>query len=130
MTRQDQQCERCGDEREVYEVVALTPNGDQYGTMACPDCMGEACHRCGSRNPSWSASSPLWNAVMRGGSIDGDPIWDDMVCATCFMKLTEQQGIASGFRVTADQVNVELETVTPSGRIWDEERQLWVGGGA
>ncbi|HJP67272.1 MAG TPA: hypothetical protein VJ846_00095 [Sphingomicrobium sp.] len=45
----------------------------------------EECRRCGADNPAWNAPSPLWNAVMRGGSINGDPLFDDMVCATCFM---------------------------------------------
>ena len=88
--------------------------------------MTETCNRCGGENPPWSAPSPLWNAVMRGGSINGDPEWNDLVCATCFMILAEEKGIASLFRLTAEIVNVELETVTPSGRIWDEERGLWV----
>jgi hypothetical protein len=87
--------------------------------------MAENCKRCGSHNPSWSAPSPLWNAVMRGGSIDGDPLWGDLVCMTCFAQLAEAQGIAALFRVTADVVNVELETVTPSGRVWNDDEQMW-----
>jgi len=87
----------------------------------------ECCKRCGGDNAVWSAQSPLWNAVVRGGSISGESKYDDMVCATCFMQLAEEQGIATRFRVTAEEVNVELETTTPSGRIWDEERFLWVG---
>lgn len=89
----------------------------------------EACKRCGRRNPSWSAPSPLWNAVMRGGSVDGPPEYGDMVCATCFMVLAEEKGIACGFRVVADVVHVELETVTPSGRAWDTESGMWLGPG-
>lgn len=86
----------------------------------------EDCKRCGRPNTLWFAQSPLWNAVMRGGSIDGEPIYDDMVCATCFMELAEEAGIADGFQVTAKRVHVELETVTPSGRVWDEYRFRWV----
>lgn len=63
---------------------------------------------------------------MRGGSINGESIWDDLVCATCFMVLAEEQGIASLFRVTAEIVNVELETETPSGRTWDEKSFKWI----
>ena len=85
----------------------------------------EHCKRCGRGNAVWSAPSPLWNAVMRGGSIDGEPKYGDLVCASCFMQLAEENGIASYFRVSAQRVNVELETVTPSGRVWDDERQLW-----
>lgn len=62
---------------------------------------------------------------MRGGSINGEPQYDDLVCATCFMELAEEKGIASAFRVTAEQVNVELETTTPSGRTWDNDAFMW-----
>ena len=87
---------------------------------------GEDCKRCGRGNVVWFAPSPLWNAVMRGGSIDGEPEFSDLVCASCFMQLAEEQGIATRFRVFAEEVNVELETTTPSGRVWDDERWLWV----
>lgn len=86
----------------------------------------EHCHRCGAHNPCWHAPSPLWNAIMRGGSIDGDPIFGDMVCATCFTALAEERGLASIWRLTADVVNVPLETVTPSGRVWDDRQGLWI----
>ena len=85
----------------------------------------EDCKRCGRGNTLWFAPSPLWNAVMRGGSIDGEPLYDDLVCATCFMEIAEEKGIADGFKVFAKRVHVELETVTPTGRVWDEDRQLW-----
>ena len=87
--------------------------------------MSEACRRCGAENPPWSAPSPLWNAVMRDGSINGEALFDDMVCATCFMVLAEERGIATLWRVTAEKVSVELETVTPSGRVWNAETFLW-----
>lgn len=85
----------------------------------------ETCRRCGHDNRPWSAPSPLWNAVMRGGSIDGEPIYDDMVCAACFIQLATEDGIALGWRVTAENVLVPLETVTPSGRVWDADQFLW-----
>ena len=88
---------------------------------------GEDCKRCGRSNVVWFAPSPLWNAVIRGGSIDGEPKFDDLVCAACFMQLAEEQGIATRFRVFAEEVNVDLETITPSGRVWDEDRWLWIG---
>lgn len=97
-------------------LAALTPSA----------LSGEHCQRCGHNNPSWSAPSPLWNAVIRGGSIDGEPKFDDMVCAACFMELAEQQGIASDWTVKARNVAVPLETTTPSGRVWDEDKGLWV----
>lgn len=85
----------------------------------------ERCRRCGSPNPPWSAPSPLWNAVMRGGSINGEALFDDMVCATCFMVLAEERGVAQGWRVTATTIKAPLETVTLSGRVWDAEKSLW-----
>lgn len=85
----------------------------------------EDCKRCGRRNSIWFAPSPLWNAVIRGGSIDGEPKYGDMVCASCFIWLAEDQGIAHRFCVSAEEVEVELETVTPSGRVWDEDRNRW-----
>lgn len=84
----------------------------------------ESCRRCGRDNPSWSAPSPLWNAVMRGGSINGDPLFDDLVCPSCFIALAN--GLASGWRLVATEVNVPLETTTPSGRVWDDRQFLWI----
>lgn len=86
----------------------------------------ERCCRCGSNNVQWHAPSPLWNAVMRGGSINGNPIYSDMVCPTCFATIAEEAGVADGWTLTARNVHVELETVTPSGRVWSDEQQLWV----
>lgn len=65
---------------------------------------------------------------MRGGTIDGQPLFGDMVCATCFMVLAEEQGIATLWRINAERVNVPLETVTPSGRVWDATGWLWIDG--
>jgi hypothetical protein len=85
----------------------------------------EQCQRCGSANPPWSCPSPLWNAVMRGGSINGDSLYGDMVCATCFTIIAEESGIAASWRLQALDVFATLETVTPSGRVWDCETGLW-----
>lgn len=85
----------------------------------------ERCNRCGGRNIQWSAPSPLWNEVMRGGSINGIPLFNDCVCPICFVLLAEEQGIASRWRLHAERVAVPLETVTPTGRIWDEKTWLW-----
>lgn len=86
----------------------------------------EICERCNRPHRCWAAMSPLWNAVMRSGSINGPWEGAEMICANCFMELAEDRGVASRFRVTAEQVNVELETTTPSGRVWDEDAFLWV----
>jgi hypothetical protein len=84
------------------------------------------CHRCGGPNRSWHAPSPLWNAVMRGGDINGPWKWNEIICPTCFMVLAEGAGIAERWRLDARTVKVELATTTPSGRVWDPERDLWV----
>jgi hypothetical protein len=86
----------------------------------------ETCRRCGGPNVSWSAPSPLWNAVMRGGSIDGPWEFDELICPTCFCILAEERGVALGWRVDADEVRVPLAFVTPSGRRWDPDLWLWV----
>lgn len=97
-----------------------TPTG---GEIRHPE---DHCHRCGGPNIPWSAPSPLWNAVMRGGSINGDELHDGIVCPTCFAILAEQRGIAHAlWRFSADRVSVELELVTPSGRVWDEQSWMW-----
>lgn len=85
----------------------------------------EKCRRCGHQNAIWFAPSPLWNAVMRDGCINGEPIFEDMVCASCFMVLASEKGIATTFTVNAIEVLVPLQNVTPSGRVWDEDQQLW-----
>lgn len=118
--------DRCTDpfHNPVPSSLPTHPEGEGAADTGASN--GEACRRCGGENPPWSAPSPLWNMVMRGGSINGESIFNDMVCARCFMELAEEKGIANLFRVYAEQVNVELETVTPSGRVWDSERWLWV----
>jgi len=76
------------------------------------------CELCGRSYRVWAAASPLWNAVVRGGSINGDEE-HAYLCADCFMGLAEDRGIASLFQVRAEQT-IPLETVTPSGRVWDD----------
>ena len=93
-----------------------TPTNAPVSEGVCEDC-----HRA---YRVWTADSPLWNAVMRGGSINGDEP-TAMLCADCFMSRCEDAGIAQVFTVGAEKVNVELETVTPSGRVWnDAERRF------
>jgi hypothetical protein len=89
----------------------------------------EKCHRCCREYRMWSTPSPLWNAVMRGGCINGPWEFGEMICANCFMELAEDRGIATTFRVDAENVKVPLQTVTPSGRVWDEKRRLWMEPG-
>jgi hypothetical protein len=66
---------------------------------------------------------------MRGGCINGPWEFGELICANCFMELAEDRGIANTFRVEADNVKVQLQTVTPSGRIWDEKGRLWIEPG-
>jgi len=85
------------------------------------------CHRCGGRNMGsyWSTPSPLWSQVMRGGSSNGRAEFNGIVCPICFAELAEIQGVATGWRLTAVDVHVELETVTPSGHVWNPETWMF-----
>lgn len=87
---------------------------------------GERCHRCGGDNVPWSAPSPLWNLVMRGNRIDGTPRYGDMVCIRCFTVLADEVGVEGVWRVTVDPEPDGLIYTTPSGRVWDADRMLWV----
>lgn len=95
------------------------------GAVELGDNPEDRCHRCGGPNVVWFAPSPLWNQVMRGGSINGVAPWSGIVCPTCFVQLAEAAGVASMWRLSAEKVNVELETVTPSGRVWNPDTWLW-----
>ncbi len=85
------------------------------------------CYRCGGPNPNWYAPSPEWNAVMRGGSIDGPWEFSELICPTCYCILATERGIINTFRVGAKpgRVMVELELTTPSGRVWNPKTDLW-----
>ncbi len=84
------------------------------------------CHRCGGPNiKTWFADSPLWNQVMRGGSINGHEPFNGIICPICFAALAKEQGVATHWRLVAKDVQVELETVTPSGRVWNDTTHLW-----
>jgi len=61
---------------------------------------------------------------MRDGSIDGPQEFDEIICPTCFFVLADERDVATNFRVIADAL-VPLQTVTPSGRIWNDETHLW-----
>jgi hypothetical protein len=81
-------------------------------TTARPE---DSCQRCGGANPVWTAPSPLWNAVIREGSINGVETYS-VVCPSCFAALAEEQGIA---------VSAWRFYVTPTGRVWNPETWLW-----
>lgn len=81
------------------------------------------CEKCNREYRVWAAASPLWNATIRGGTING-PEEYDYLCANCFMELAEDRGIASLFQIRAEKTTT-LETTTPSGRTWDENAFVW-----
>ncbi len=86
----------------------------------------ETCHRCGRDYTPWSAMSPLWNEVMRGGDINAGPEpYLGMVCCDCFIKLAEQAGVATDWRLHAGQVFRQLKLTTPTGRVWSDQRWLF-----
>lgn len=87
---------------------------------------GEDCRRCGGPNVIWFAPSPLWNKVMRGNDICGDPLFNDLVCMPCFVALAAEAGVVGVWRLTADPEPEGLIYTTPSGRVWDPDRFLWV----
>lgn len=76
------------------------------------------CELCGREYRVWAAASPLWNAVIRGGSINGEEDFN-YLCADCFMSLAVDRRIAASFQLRAEQT-IALETVTPSGRVWND----------
>lgn len=105
--------------RHLHQVVAHFERGPQEH----PE---RSCNRCGGCNVAWSAPSPLWNQVMRGGDINaGYEDFAGIVCPTCFAVLAQEAGVAELWRFYAERVHVELATVTPSGRVWNERTWLW-----
>jgi hypothetical protein len=70
------------------------------------------CHRCGRRNPCWSASRAAW-AVARGDDHGGG-----IVCPSCFIELHEAATGAKvnwGLTVDADSGDVRRGLITPEG---------------
>lgn len=86
----------------------------------------DTCHKCGQPFINWSAPSPLWNEVMRGGDINNSPEpYSGIVCPSCFMQLAEDAGVGTGWRLYAATVFRILQTVTPSGRVWNPETWMF-----
>lgn len=84
------------------------------------------CDRCEREyHPIWAAASPLWNAVVRGGCINGCEEFA-FLCANCFMELAVRRGIAKSFHLDGEAL-VPLQTVTPSGRSWNPKTRLFEG---
>lgn len=87
----------------------------------------ERCNRCGGENVTWCAPSPLWNLVMRGNNINAETIYADLVCIRCFIVMAEEAGVTPKvWRIYADPEPEGLIYETPSGRVWDDERWLWL----
>lgn len=82
------------------------------------------CDRCHCQHRVWAASSPLWNATIRGGCIDGEEE-HAYLCANCFMALAEDRGVASLFRLSAEIIAPTVQSVTPSGRVWNDQQFMW-----
>lgn len=83
------------------------------------------CHKCLRPNPIWSAPSPLWNEVMRGGGMTNEDMYDGVVCPPCFAELAEKAGITGKlWRFYAQEIKVPL-TFTAGTRAWNEETWLF-----
>lgn len=91
-----------------------------------PEGIEHYCHRCKGPNVIWSAASPLWNEVMRGGDINNGEEFEGIICPTCFCILAGEREVADQFNLFSLNPLVPLKTVTPSGRVWSEEKWLWV----
>jgi len=95
----------------------------QAGDANVPEHVEARCGRCGGPNRPWSAPSPLWNLVMRGGTISGTEPYDGIICPTCFMILAGDT--AELWRLDAQRVRGVMETSLPDGRTWDAKEWLW-----
>jgi hypothetical protein len=107
-----------------FEVLRPLTDAPAAGVQSTTDTGAEACRRCGRSNVSWCAPSPLWNAAVRAGQPE-DARYGELLCMGCFAEIAERRGVASGWRLDATDVQVELETVSPSGRVWNPETWLW-----
>lgn len=86
---------------------------------------GERCSRCGGENVVWSAPSPLWNLVMRDNDINAKDRYG-FACIRCFIVCADEAGLVGRWRVWLNPEPEGALYVTPSGRVWDAERWLWV----
>lgn len=139
----DAGCFGCGwkPDAEWYDVMAHVTQHRAHvaavilAALDTPPALGEDeraadtewCRRCGGPNVIWSAASPLWNLVMRGNDINGETKFADLVCMPCFITLAVEAGLSThGWRLTLVPEPEGLIYETPSGRVWDPERFLWV----
>jgi hypothetical protein len=108
----------------------MSTDPQQTPVVTQPNAASEICQRCGGPNAvvPWFVPSPLWNLVMRCNDINGDPLYGDLVCPACFLAIATEAGVAGTWRLTVDPLPDDLVTVTPSGRVWDDEAGLWVTG--
>ena len=125
-------CETCGKPLNTTSATATDcPACEQWwrdnpppsGTDMTQEREG-LCELCGREYRVWSASSPVWNAAVRGGCINGEERFN-YLCADCFMGLAEDCGAGSLFYVTAERT-CDLQTTTPEGRVWSEPARRWL----
>jgi hypothetical protein len=105
--------------------VVVTAAACWRSTVASAWAESERCHRCGGRNVCWRAPSPLWNLVMRGNDINGKALYGDLVCIGCFFELAANAGVAGRWNVTVEPDPGWMQTITPSGRVWNPVAWLW-----
>ena len=64
---------------------------------------------------------------MRGNDINGESRYGDLVCMACFVRCAVEAGLPSvGWRLMLHPEPDGLTYTTPSGRVWDAERFVWV----
>lgn len=122
-----------GDDLTVTDRLARCPNCEQWSPCdvrkrieSASDHPENVCNRCGGPNVSWCAPSPLWNYVMRGGTIDGDWQYGELICPMCFVALAQEKGIDVSWRVSpVAPIDLDLQTVLPDGREWNPKTWLW-----
>lgn len=114
--------EPCALEHEPGRVCIRPVGHDGSSPPTAPDL---ECLRCGGPNVAWAAASPLWNLVMREGSINGPWKYKELVCVRCFIALAEEAGVTGVWRLTVTPEPGGMESATPSGRVWNRETWLW-----
>lgn len=116
---------RINDFRTVGTLLGEAIRRARLATLESSEDVESYCHRCGGPNITWCAPSPLWNAVMHDGSINGEWQYNEIICPICFAILAEDAGVGDLWRMYAERIEVPLATVTPSGRTWNNETWLW-----
>jgi hypothetical protein len=123
---QPDRCPHCGHATHGDWCPNMASDSDCACTTSTPG-REQNCVRCGGENVVWTTPSPLWNLIMRGNDINGESLFRDLVCMSCFIHLAEAAGVPIGqWRLMLTPEPPGLIKTTPSGRVWDERRWLWV----